>query len=264
MKRLCSLFFAVVLCWMALAGCAGKTEQNIKFEASVESVQDQSILVTTSDDVGFDQAQVRFSDQLELQFAPEPGQTVEITILPEIAESYPVQVTAVDIRLIAQPTTVSGFPISRVRTHQLAEASLGFLADYCDNAETFVISRELHLPAMRFENKSDISDFIEAGRDIFDFEAAYNGPSFADKAELYSDDFFVANVLVAIYIVEGSGSVTHEVESIECQQGVMRIVVERQIPDIGTTDMAYWFILLEIPRSEMSACSRVDAVALNP
>ncbi|HAA08226.1 MAG TPA: hypothetical protein DCD98_00495 [Syntrophomonas sp.] len=60
-------------------------------------------MVTTTDDVGFDKARVGFDENLEIPFDLAEGQVIEIEALPEIRESYPVQITAVKISLVAEP-----------------------------------------------------------------------------------------------------------------------------------------------------------------
>ena len=96
MKKLLFLLFATLF---LLVGC-GQKNDNIVFTAVIEIIQDNSIMVTTFDDVCFDKASVGFVEALDLQFTPVSGQTVEIEALPEIRESYPVQITAVKITLL--------------------------------------------------------------------------------------------------------------------------------------------------------------------
>lgn len=93
--------YLVLLCiaLFILAGCSGR-QNNVTFKAVVESVSEHGMMVVTSDNVGFDKASVGYTEALKLDFEPAAGQTVEITILPKIRESYPVQVTAVRIALI--------------------------------------------------------------------------------------------------------------------------------------------------------------------
>ncbi len=105
MKKTLTIALCLIFCLTA-AGCAGGDGgENIVFTALVEGVGDSSILVTTEDDVGFDKASVRCEDGLEPGFELKAGQTVKLTIRPEIAESYPVQVRAVAIELMTQPET---------------------------------------------------------------------------------------------------------------------------------------------------------------
>ncbi|MDF2677917.1 MAG: hypothetical protein K0Q97_2251 [Bacillota bacterium] len=80
-------------------GCK-KENENISFTALIENVSENSMMVTTSDNVGFDKASVSYDKNLKLNFNPKIGQKVKIVILPEIRESYPVQVTAISIELM--------------------------------------------------------------------------------------------------------------------------------------------------------------------
>lgn len=98
MKKLALLLVAAL---MVLSACAAEGPP-IVFTGMIESVTGNSLTVNTPDKVGFDKAVVSFDNALSLDFTPEPGMTVEITILPEIRESYPVQVTATAIKLISK------------------------------------------------------------------------------------------------------------------------------------------------------------------
>lgn len=99
MKKL--IFALLFISTCLLASCA-KAEPNVTFTAVIESVYDNSIMVTTSDSAaGFDKASVGFDKYCEISFNLLVGQTVEITMLPQIRESYPVQVTAVSVNLIS-------------------------------------------------------------------------------------------------------------------------------------------------------------------
>lgn len=94
----CALIAASLL--MLLAGC--RKQETVVFTAVIEEVYDNGgILVNTSDDVGFDKASVSFTDDAEEpDFTLTPGQTVKLTILAQVAESYPVQARAVKIELL--------------------------------------------------------------------------------------------------------------------------------------------------------------------
>jgi hypothetical protein len=98
MKKLALLLVAAL---MVLSACAAEGPP-IVFTGMIESVTGNSFTVNTRDKVGFNKAAVSFDKALSLDFTPEPGMTVEITILPEIRESNPVQVTATAIKLISK------------------------------------------------------------------------------------------------------------------------------------------------------------------
>lgn len=79
-----------------LAGCG--TKESITFLAEIEEVSENSILVNTIDFETFDKASVDLQEA-EYDFELSEGQIINITIQPEIRESYPVQVTATKLTL---------------------------------------------------------------------------------------------------------------------------------------------------------------------
>lgn len=85
----------LILFVLLLAGCASK-DQTITFSAEIERVSENSILVRTIDFTDFDKASVDIGEA-EYDFDLAVGQLIEVTIQPEIRESYPVQVTGVKL-----------------------------------------------------------------------------------------------------------------------------------------------------------------------
>jgi len=78
----------------------------------------------------------------------------------------------------------------------------------------------------------------------------YNGAfwetEYSDKTAKYNDNFFTDNFLVIVFLEEISGSNRHNVESVD-EYG--NIVIEQLIPEIGTSDMATWNIIIELNNS---------------
>lgn len=89
-------FVFLVILTLFFWGC-GKQE-TISFTGEIEAVSENMILVNNIDSGDFDKANVAVGDA-EYDFEPEEGQLVEVTALPEIRESDPVQVTAVKLVL---------------------------------------------------------------------------------------------------------------------------------------------------------------------
>lgn len=94
-------FIIFILIILIFTSCIQK-DNTITFNGIIENTFENSILITTSDDVGFDKASVSYDKNMKLDFVLTVGQNVKITILPEIRESYPVQVTATKIQLITK------------------------------------------------------------------------------------------------------------------------------------------------------------------
>lgn len=67
----------------------------------------------------------------------------------------------------------------------------------------------------------------------------------------YTEDFFANNYLVYVILEEPSGSISHTVESVRMSQAErLMIAIRRDVPEAGTDDMAYWHIVLELPRKD--------------
>ncbi len=107
MRKSILIFGCLFALLFVLSACKKTAEPaaNIEFTAEINKLYDSSMLVFTTDDVGFAEAVVNIAD-IEPQFNLVVGQTVKITILPEILESDPVQVTAVSIELVEDTVLV--------------------------------------------------------------------------------------------------------------------------------------------------------------
>ena len=72
---------------------------------------------------------------------------------------------------------------------------------------------------------------------------SYPSDAFRTAVQKYTDGFFQSKYLVIISVVESSGSISHNVESI-AENG--NIIIRRFVPEIGTSDMAQWEIIIEL------------------
>ncbi|MGI6748168.1 MAG: GerMN domain-containing protein [Anaerovoracaceae bacterium] len=98
-NRILIIILLSLVILVLLAGCG--TKENITFMAEIESVSENNILVNTIDFETFDKASVDISGA-EYDFELTDGQIIDVTILPEIRESYPVQVTGVKLTLLEE------------------------------------------------------------------------------------------------------------------------------------------------------------------
>lgn len=88
-----------------------------------------------------------------------------------------------------------------------------------------------------------------------DFSQAYR-EQFPDYDEL----FFRDNVLAVIYLEEGSGSISHEVTMVRRVGDSIEIHIRREIPEVGTCDMAYWTISTAISREDWDGAEIVPVI----
>lgn len=77
-----------------------------------------------------------------------------------------------------------------------------------------------------------------------------------DVAADYSDDFFQNRELLIFTLTEGSGSVRHTLAGVETDDTTIYLDIARQVPEIGTTDMATWLAVVEVEKTEaIAACT---------
>lgn len=66
----------------------------------------------------------------------------------------------------------------------------------------------------------------------------------SDVSKKYTEDYFKTGCLLAVVLEEPSGSIRHQL----APQGLLSdsVTVLRQVPEVGTCDMAAWLILAEV------------------
>lgn len=68
----------------------------------------------------------------------------------------------------------------------------------------------------------------------------------------YDEAFFEEHYLVFVLLEESSGSIRHQVEAVEqTPDKALRISILREVPEVGTCDMAQWHVILELPRDAL-------------
>ena len=82
-----------------------------------------------------------------------------------------------------------------------------------------------------------------------------------DTLRSYTAGFFADNFLIIIFVQESSGSIRHDVQSID-EHGI--IVINRLIPEIGTSDMAAWNIIIERNKRFMLNDFKAEFVNVHP
>lgn len=101
----------------------------------------------------------------------------------------------------------------------------------------------------------ELNAYYEANKDTFCLDYRENSSTdYLDACEKYNAEFFANNALVFIVLEEGSGSTSHNVESVKADtNGTIYINILSVEPEVGTCDMAYWHIMTEIPKISVPA-----------
>lgn len=75
---------------------------------------------------------------------------------------------------------------------------------------------------------------------------------FLEKTEEYDNEYFIENSVILLFVTEGSGSVSHKIASVK-KTGNERLEISllREVPEVGTCDMAYHHIMIEVKKEDL-------------
>ena len=110
-------------------------------------------------------------------------------------------------------------------------------------------------PSVRIiDSLQELKEYYNTWHEVFDLERkekVYSDTTigFLDACDHYDEAFFEKNYLIFVLLEEGSGSIRHEVRSVEqTEDKKISISIDRKVPEVGTDDMAEWHIILELSR----------------
>lgn len=92
-------------------------------------------------------------------------------------------------------------------------------------------------------SKTELERIYREEYDLSAYPYLDQNTEFANAVKSYSESYFENNFLLLVSLEESSGSIRHDVEKIEADG---TITINRLIPEVGTDDMAYWIILIEL------------------
>ncbi len=131
----------------------------------------------------------------------------------------------------------------------------------CLNAEKMYISSVRHLPVYKFDTEEDLVQFKENFEDILTLDYGYNEvPSFNAVTAGYDEDFFVTHTVVLAYVASGSGSLRYDIREVAIDGSALCLnVVQTNHPEVGTDDMAGWFVMAEVLDKDIERITEFDA-----
>lgn len=97
----------------------------------------------------------------------------------------------------------------------------------------------------------------------FPYVKTYFNPDEMIENSKYDEAFFNTKALIIIGLRESSGSISHSVEKVVKNDSDITVVMKKNVPNIGTADMAEWEIYIEIDKSNINENSNVDFTFIN-
>lgn len=115
---------------------------------------------------------------------------------------------------------------------------------------------------------SELGAYYDGQKGNYDFgsrETVYADStiSFNDAVSAYDKAFFEEKCLVLIVLEESSGSYRHNATDVVLESDVVTVIIQRNIPDICTCDMAQWHIIIELGKEAAGYEFRADIADVN-
>jgi len=109
--------------------------------------------------------------------------------------------------------------------------------------------------------RAGLSEFTAQANDYFQLDVAYGEDgALLNAAEKYDAAFFEDSALLIVQATETSGSNRLMVHDVAADEGGLVVSVNRIVPEVGTDDIADWFILIEMPMEDLEGVETYDAL----
>lgn len=93
------------------------------------------------------------------------------------------------------------------------------------------------------DNLSDLKNFIEEHPEQFANENKF--------LEDYNEEFFKSKLIYIFIKSESSGSNNISAKGVKIEGAKLTLIINREVSEIGTADMAAWICLFEVNRSDI-------------
>lgn len=94
--------------------------------------------------------------------------------------------------------------------------------------------------------QESVVDIINNINDLNKYMDEYEDNGLHEKLSKYAQEYFTTKSLIIVTKPESSGSNTNTINRVEKINNTLNIYVERQVPDMGTADMAMWHLIIEL------------------
>ena len=129
------------------------------------------------------------------------------------------------------------------------------------NRDKFDVDSIQHLAIFKFDSSTDLEQFKNDFADDFSFEQTRDDiQSFEMATKNIDDEYFKSDSLFIVYVPSISGSYRYKVENVTTKDENFTVYVKQaNNPQIVSDDMAGWFLMLRIPKTQIEKCTVFDA-----
>ncbi len=167
----------------------------------------------------------------------------------DVSDTTPtVAVDNVNKTPVTNPTDASSVPDENPI---VAYESHVVYANWTDNKSIYAnsLTPDSQYPVYTFRSKNDMNKFRNMFASILTFH------KFDEVVETCDDTFFEDYAVVLTYVTAGSGSVRYSVSNVIFNNNSLDITLSVTHPEIGTCDMAGWFVMIFVPNTVLEKCT---------
>ena len=130
------------------------------------------------------------------------------------------------------------------------------------NRDTFELHSAGHLPVYKCGTLEELKEFKTTFSGIFIMDGTWDEvPSFEEVTADYTEDFFLENTFLLVYVEAGSYTPRFGVDSVLKENGTLSVYVKYTYnPEEGDCAMAGWLFAIPVNSHQIQDCTRFDAV----
>lgn len=130
------------------------------------------------------------------------------------------------------------------------------------NKETFELSSARHIPIYKCDTLEELNEFKTTFAGTFTMDGTRDEvPSFEEVTADYTEDFFIENTLLLVYVEANSGTPRFGVDSVSKENGTLSVHVKyTYTPEEGDSAMAGWLFTIPVNNGQIQDCTNFDAI----
>ena len=130
------------------------------------------------------------------------------------------------------------------------------------NKDAFEPGSVRHMPVYKCDTLEELNEFKTTFSGVFTMDGTRDEvPSFEEVTADYTEDFFVENTLLLVYVEAGSCTPRFGVDSVSKENGALSVCVKYTYqPEEGDCAMAGWLFAVSVNNGQIQDCTSFDAI----
>ncbi|WP_294473991.1 hypothetical protein, partial [uncultured Intestinimonas sp.] len=143
----------------------------------------------------------------------------------------------------------------------LASGPKSLAAGHIANFQTSPSSAR-HIPVYKCDTLEELNEFKTTFSGTFTMDGTWDEvPSFEEVTADYTEDFFIENTLLLVYVEAGSCTPRFGVDSVSKENGTLSVYVKYTYnPEECDSAMAGWLFTIPVNNDQIQDCTNFDAV----